>query len=70
VLNKLIGKTLALWGYNLSEGHCRALKQAFEHLNGKVTRILLENCGVSDDEFTQILLGIQKITLFDSIIYK
>ena len=28
VLDKMVGKTLGLYGYTLSEGHCKALEQA------------------------------------------
>jgi hypothetical protein len=58
VLDKIVGKTLALYQYTLSEGHAKALASAFRFLEGKIERILFENCGIDDDEFTSILEGV------------
>lgn len=58
MLDRIVGNTLALWSYSLSEGHCRALKKSFSKLNGKITRVMFDNCGISDEEFAQVLKGI------------
>lgn len=70
VLDKIIGKTLALYSYTLSEGHCKAVESACRLLNGKITRILFDNCGIGDDEFQSILNGVYKLDGFQSIVYK
>jgi len=70
VLDKIIGKTLALYSYTLSEGHCKALQSAFRFLDGKIDRILLDNCGIGDDEFESILNGVFLLNDFKSIVYK
>ena len=65
-----MGKTLALYSYTLSEGHCKALESACRFLNGKISRILFDNCGIGDDEFESILKGLNLLNGFDSIVYK
>lgn len=70
VLDKVVGKTLGLHGYNLTEGNCKALEQACQFLNGRITRVLFDNCGISDDEFACILRGVAFLNGFQSIIFK
>lgn len=70
VLDKIVNKTLALYSYTLSEGHCKAFESACRFLDGKITRVLLDNCGVGDDEFESILNGVNLLKGFQSIIYK
>jgi len=70
VLDKIQDKTLALYSYTLSEGHCKALESACRFLSGKISRILFDNCGISDEEFQSILNGLNLLSGFHSIVYK
>lgn len=52
-------KTLCLQSYTLSMGHCKALAAAcplFGYMN--INRIIFENCGIDDEEFSAILRGL------------
>jgi hypothetical protein len=55
VLDKISMNMLMLQNYTLSLTHCKALKQAFRFLEGKVDKILFDNCGLKDEEFSLIL---------------
>ena len=71
VLHYVYRKTLCLKSYTLSIGHAKALAKAcelFEHQN--INRIIFDNCGIDDDEFSEILKGIQKLKDFKKIIYR
>ncbi len=70
LLEKIYGKTLGLYGYTLSEGHCKAFESACRFLDGKINKILLDNCGVGDDEFQALLNGVNLLNNFQSIVYK
>lgn len=70
ILDKIIIKTLALYNYTLSEGHCKAFESACRFLDGKINRIIFDNCGIGDDEFESILNGLSKLNGFQSIVYK
>ena len=71
ILDKVCRKTLLLQEYTLSEGHCRGLARACQFFDHKfVNRILFDNCGISDQEFADILIGLQCLDDFKSIIYK
>jgi hypothetical protein len=39
-------------------------------LDGAIEGVLLDNCGVGDDEFASILEGMALLNSFKSIIYK
>ena len=55
----------------MSEGHCRGLARACQYFDHKfVNRVLFDNCGINDYEFSQILDGLSKLKDFKSIIYK
>lgn len=71
VLHYVFRKTLCLKSYTLSIGHAKALAKAcelFEHQN--INRVIFDNCGIDDDEFSEILSGIQKLKDFKKIIYR
>ena len=70
LLDHVHEKTLCLEGYTLSIGHCNALVAAFEHFSGFINRVILDNCGVDDVEFTAILVGIRKLQDFKKIVYR
>ena len=71
ILDKIFKKTLMLREYTLSEGHCRGLARACQYFDHKfVNRVLFDNCGINDYEFSQILDGLSKLKDFKSIIYK
>lgn len=64
-------KTLCLQNYLLSEGHCRGLAEACEHLDHKVVnRMLFNNCSISGDLMAVILEGIIKLRDFKALTYK
>ena len=70
ILEKVIGKTLALENYPLSSSHCRAIKQVFEMLSGQIDSIALENCNLEDPDFATVIEGISRLTNLEEIIYK
>jgi hypothetical protein len=70
VLDRIQNKILALYSYTLSEGHCKAIASACRFLDGKIEGVLLDNCGVGDDEFASILEGMVLLNSFNRIIYK
>jgi len=65
-----VNKRLALYSYTLSEGHCKGIASACRFLDGAIEGILLDNCGVGDDEFASILEGMVLLNSFRSIVYK
>ena len=71
ILDKIWKKTLCLNNYFLSEGNIRGLASACEVLDFRlVNRLLLNNCGITGDQFSEIIQGISKIRDFKSLIYK
>ena len=58
VLEYVHAKTLCLQSYTLSIGHCNALAKAFEYFDGFCNRVILDNCGIDDEEMSAILNGI------------
>ena len=71
VLHYVHMKTLCLEGYTLSIGHAKALAKACEQFSDSgINRIILDNCGVDDEEFSEILKGLQKLKDFKKIIYR
>ena len=71
VLHHVRKKTLCLKDYTLSIGHAKALARACEYFEiENINRIVLDNCGVDDEEFSNILRGVQKLRDFKQIIYK
>lgn len=69
LLKYLTRKTLCLRSYTLSIGHAKALARACSHLNEGLVRLILDNCGVDDDEFSTILGGIRRLKDFKRITY-
>ena len=63
-------RTLSLIDYTLGIGHCNALSVAFQYFGNQLNRIILENCGIDDDEFAAMLEGIKQLKDFKKIIYK
>ena len=49
ILEKVYNKTLSLYDYTLSPVHTQALENASKFFENFVNRILLDNCGVSDE---------------------
>ena len=71
ILEKIYRKTLCLNEYTLSEGHCKGLAEACKYFNtNMVNRVLLNNCGIDGDEFSEILKGLQHLNDVKSIVYK
>lgn len=70
LLDKVRGKTLCLQSYALSKAHCLALAEATKVFDiAKINRIWLENCGVDDEEFAQIIQACSHLTDFKSLVY-
>ena len=62
VLDKIYHKTLCLQDYHLSEGNCKGLAEACQHLDMRViNRMLFNNCGLDGDSLTTILEGVHKM---------
>ena len=71
ILEKIWKKTLCLQNYFLSDGNIKGLVAACEFLDHRiVNRLLLNNCGVTGDQFAEIINGISKLRDFKSLIYK
>lgn len=71
ILEKVQKKTLVLQEYCLSRGHCRGLARACQFFDHRfVNRVLLNNCGVDDQEFSDVLEGLARLKDFKSIVYK
>ena len=62
---------LALKGYTLSIGQCRALAKVFETANPHyIKTLVLENCGVDDGENAVMLEGLTNQKSFGTFFYK
>ena len=60
ILDKIFKKTLVLQEYTLSKGHCRGLARACQFFDHRViNRVLFNNCGIDDGEFSHILEGLK-----------
>lgn len=71
VLHYVYKKTLCLKSYTLSIGHAKALAKACELFEkSNINRIIFDNCGVDDDEFSEILNGLNNLKDFKKIIYR
>ena len=70
LLDKVRGKTLCLYDYTLDIGHCKALAIACQLFDKSINRVLFDNCGIDDMEFSAILQGLDKLQDFKSIVYK
>lgn len=58
ILNHVHKKTLCLKDYTLSIGHAKGLARACEFFHMmNINRIILDNSGVDDQEFSNILKG-------------
>jgi hypothetical protein len=69
VLEKIIGKTLCLLDYTVSEGVCRALAEAIPMSVG-FNKVVFSNNGISDASFGAILEGLCRVKDIRSIVYK
>ena len=55
----------------MSEGHCKGLADAFRHLDQKtISKIILQNNGLSGEQFAEILQGATKLQDLASLVYK
>ena len=55
ILEKIHNKTLSLYDYNVSSVQSQALQFASRFFDNFVNRILLDNCGITDELFSKIL---------------
>ena len=70
VLEYVHAKTLCLYDYTLSIGHCNALAKAFGYFDDFVNRVIFDNCGIDDQEMAAIIRGCLKMRDFKKIIYR
>ena len=71
ILDKISNKTLSLRNYRVSDGHCKGLAEAFRHLDPKsVSKIILQNCGLTGEQFAVILQGASQLKDLTALIYK
>jgi hypothetical protein len=54
----------------LNIAHCKALAKSFDFVEKFINRIILDNCGIDDEEFAIILKGVKEIKDFKKIIYR
>lgn len=70
IFDKIYRKTLILQDYHLSEGNCRGLSDACEHLDHQVVnRMFFKNCGLTGDTLSIILEGVAKMKDFKALVY-
>ena len=70
ILEKIHNKALNLQNYTLSPVATQALMIASKFFDDFVNKILLDNCGVNDDQFSKILESLLNLKDFKSIIYR
>ena len=63
-------QTLCLQSYTLSIGHCNALARSLEHFQGYINKIILDNCGVDDEEMSKIIEGLKKLKACKKLVYR
>jgi hypothetical protein len=57
--------------YTLGSGHCSALAEVWKQLGKpKVNVVYLDNCGIDDDEFTDLLDGLLSLKSLRMLFYK
>jgi hypothetical protein len=61
ILEKVHNKTLSLYDYTLSQVSTQALEQAAKFFENFVNRILLDNCGVTDSQFSKMVLALSSL---------
>lgn len=54
-MNKINNETLMLVGYKLNKGVCHALRNGLEKYNQRVSKVILENNGISDEILSELL---------------
>ena len=57
ILNNIDQQILSLENYKLSKGQCEGLKKAFTYDTGIANRILIDNCGVTDEMLSILFQG-------------
>ena len=60
VMNRVFDRTLCLVGYTLNQGQQQALAQAARYFKGLVSRVVLEQNGIRDSEFAEIVEGLRQ----------
>lgn len=71
LINKVIQNKLILQDYTLDQGHCTALARAIKQ-TGKpeIHSVLLDNCGIDDEEIGLMLDGLSVLNCFQTFVYK
>jgi len=70
LLLKIHNKQLNLCGYSLNKGTTAALQKAFTVFPDYVNRIILDNNGLSDSMFENVMKGIENLNEIRSIVYR
>lgn len=68
-MSKIRNRTLCLQNYPLDKAHCKALADACRVLNDTISRVLIEGCGLDDDDFAQIVASLLEIEDLKSVAY-
>lgn len=69
LLHKLKKRTLNLAGYSLNGANVRALTWAFNYGDHIINRVILENNSIHDEDFAELLCGLQHLQEVKSIVY-
>lgn len=69
IMDKIQDKTLALYSYTLSIGHARGIAVACRHFNNSIRKMIMQNCGLDDEEFSVILEALTALKEFKSLTY-
>lgn len=70
ILEKVFNKTLCLYDYTLSPIHTNGLRLAAKHFDDFINRLLFDNCGLKDQQFSEILESLHSLQDFKAIIYR
>ena len=76
LLAKVVNRQLTLHSYRIESAHCRAFAKTCDAIAGHVnttaflSKLLLDNCGVSDADFAELIRGITKLKTLSQIIYR
>ena len=70
ILSRISNKTLSLCNYGLNSGVCKGLAHALEGNPNLFTGIILDRNGIQDEEFADLLNGMQSLSHLKKIVYR
>ena len=76
LLAKVVNRQITLYNYRLESAHCLAFAKTCDAIasridtTGFLSKLLLDNCGVVDSDFAELLRGIATLRTLSQIIYR